>query len=106
MKTTRFIRVFLPAIMATGLFAISGVLADTDLMNGHATGGTVTEVSGDQRIVEVDASESSVCVVGSMVSGDQRRPDQHMTGSHGSRILTSTKTDECLAHDYMMPMNR
>lgn len=85
-----------------GLFAASSALADAELMNGQTTDGTVVEVSGDQRIVEIDASESSVCVVGSMVSGDQRRPDQHKTGLNGTPI----DTEECAAHDYLMPMNR
>lgn len=94
------------SMAAIGLYAASSVFADTHLMKGQGTDGTVMEVSGDQRMVKVDASESSVCVVGSMVLGDQRRPDQHMTDSNGSRILTSTETEECSAHGYMMPMNR
>jgi len=102
MKTTRFIKAFLSTMVAIGLFAASSVFADAELMNGRSTDGTVVEVSGDQRIVEVDASESSVCVVASMVSGDQRRPDRPKAGLDG----TSMETDECSAHDYMMPMNR
>lgn len=84
------------------LFAASSVFANTDLMNGQTTDGTVVEVSGDQRIMEIDASESSVCVIGSMVAGDQRRPDQHKAGLNGTPI----EAEECAAHDYMMPMNR
>lgn len=85
-----------------GLFAASSALADAELMNGQTTDGTVVEVSGDQRIVEMDASDSSVCVVDSMVSGDQRRPHWDMAGFDGIPM----KTDECAAHDYIMPMNR
>lgn len=85
-----------------GLFAAPSVVADTDLRSGRDANGTVVEVSGDQRIVEIDASDSSVCVVDSMVSGDQRRPDRHMAGFDGIPI----ETDECATHDYTMPMNR
>lgn len=91
---------------AIGLFAASSVFADAEIMNGQDKGGTVMEVSGDQRIMEIDVSDSSVCIVDSMVSGDQRRPDQYMAGSYGSRTLTPIQTDECSAHDYIMPMNR
>ena len=87
---------------AIGLFAISSAFADTDLMTGRGASGTVVEVSGDQRIVEMDASDSSVCVVDSMVSGDQRRPHWDMAGFDGIPM----ETDECAAHDYIMPMNR
>jgi hypothetical protein len=85
-----------------GLFTASSVFADTDLMTGRGASGTVVEVSGDQRIVEIDAPDSSVCVVDSMVSGDQRRPDRHIPGFDGTPI----ETDECTEHDYTMPMNR
>jgi excinuclease UvrABC helicase subunit UvrB len=105
MKTTRFIRAFLSTMVAIGLFAASSAFADAELMNGQNTDrpdSTVIEVFGDQRIVEIDASDSSVCIVDSMVSGDQRRPDRHKAGLDG----TSIETDECHAHDYMMPMNR
>lgn len=89
-------------IAGIGLFAASSVVAETDFMSGRDASGTVVEVSGDQRTVEIDASDSSVCVVDSMVSGDQRRPDRHMAGF--DRI--SIEMDECATHDYSMPMNR
>lgn len=102
MTTTKvFTKGFL-SLGVIGLCAASSSFADAELMNGQDKGGTVLEVSGDQRIVEIDASDSSVCVVDSMVVGDQRKPDRHKADLNESSI----ETEECAAHDYMMPMNR
>lgn len=61
------------SMAAIGLYAASSVFADTHLMKGQGTDGTVMEVSGDQRMVKVDASESSVCVVGSNGVGRSKK---------------------------------
>ncbi|MGC4098554.1 MAG: hypothetical protein QM706_15690 [Nitrospira sp.] len=102
MSTRRMFSHGLVFIAGIGLCAASSVVAETDFMSGRDASGTVVEVSGDQRIVEIDAADSSVCVVDSMVSGDQRRPDRHMAGFDG----IPTDADECATHDYTMPMNR
>jgi len=88
---------------AIGLFAVSSAYANGDLMTDQVKNGVVMEVSGDQRIVEIEEADlSSACLAGSMVTGDQRRPDWHMAGLDG----ISKEMDKCSAHDYMMPINR
>ncbi|UVT14383.1 MAG: hypothetical protein H8K04_10995 [Nitrospira sp.] len=88
---------------AIGLLAASSALANTDLMTGQVKNSVVMEVSGDQRIVEIEEADwSAACLAGSMVTGDQRSPDWLMAGLDG----IPKEMDKCSAHDYMMPMNR
>lgn len=105
--TSVFTKGFLSIMAATGLFGASTAFAINGQNMSQSEGGTIAEVAGDQRIVEIAAPHSlSGCIAESMVMGDQRSPDQQRGGSEGSRILTPVKADECTETEYTMPMNR
>jgi hypothetical protein len=108
MKTaTVFTRGFLFLIATVALFAASNGFAIDDPIISRSEVETVAETSDDQRSLETAAPPSSSnCITDSMVSGDQRRPDQQTASSERSRILTPVKTDECTETGYSMPMNR
>ena len=108
MRTTNaFTMGFLSIVAATGFFAASTAFATNSQIISQSEVETVTEVSGDQRIVEIAAPHSSSgCIAESLVTGDQRRPHRQIGGSEGNRILTPVRTDECTETEYTMPMNR